>query len=203
MLFRSGFELLEVCRQERLAVPHTVAVLGVDNDELICELAMPPLSAIRTATEQIGSAAAAVLARLLAGGAPPAGPVLVPPGEVVVRQSTDVLAVHDPALEKALRYIRDHLERPLGVAEIARVAGVSRRRLERKFRQTVGVSALQEIRRRRLERAQQLLSETHLSIPEVAVRCGVATAPMLAELFRQCAGCTPTAWRRRFGTLVA
>jgi LacI family transcriptional regulator len=192
-----GFELLEACRHEGLRVPHEVAVLGVDNDEVICELATPPLSAIRTANERIGFEAAALLARLLAGRRPPRRPVLVPPGEVVVRQSTDVLAVQDPALEKALRFIRDQLHRSLGVAELARAAAVSRRVLERKFRAVVGQSPLREIHRLRLDRAARLLAETALPVAEIAERCGFTTLQMLESTFRRERGLTPREYRRR------
>jgi LacI family transcriptional regulator len=193
-----GFELLEVCRQLRLVVPHEVAVLGVDNDELLCDLATPPLSAIRTANERIGFEAAALLARLMDGEPPPAGPILVPPGEVVMRQSTDVLAVHDPALERALRFIRANLARYVQIAEVAAAAGVSRRVLERKFREVVGLSPLKEIRRLRVARAQQLLVETHLPMPAIAEQCGFPTPEMLTDVFRQQMGTPPTAYRREF-----
>ena len=190
-----GFELLEVCRREKLRVPHEVAVLGVDNDEIICDLATPPLSAIRTANERIGFEAAALLARLMAGRRPPRRPVLVPPGGVVVRQSTDILAVQDPALEKALRLIRDQLHRSLSVAELARAAAVSRRVLERKFHDVVGLSPLQEIRRRRLERAARLLAESALPVAEIAERCGFTTTQMLETAFRREHGLTPRRYR--------
>jgi len=191
-----GFELLEICRQDRLAVPHEVAVLGVDNDELICELASPPLSAIRTGSERIGFEAAALLDRLMAGKTPPKAPLLVPPGEVVVRQSTDILAVHDPALERALRFIRANLNRSIGVDELCKTAGVSRRVLERKFQEVVRQSPLKEIRRLRIERARQLLVETHLPMPQIAERCGFTTHQMFGDVFRQLTGQNPSTYRR-------
>ncbi|MFA5203688.1 MAG: DNA-binding transcriptional regulator [Lentisphaeria bacterium] len=190
-----GFELLEACRREGLRVPQKVAVLGLDNDEVLCEMAFPPLSAIRTANERIGFEAATLLDRLMAGRRPPRRPVLVPPGEVVVRQSTDVLAVHDPALEKALRCIRDQLHRSLGVAELARVAAVSRRVLERKFREVVGQSPLQEIRRLRLARAARLLAETALPVAEIAARCGFSAVQKLDDAFRREHGLAPRRYR--------
>jgi LacI family transcriptional regulator len=190
-----GFELLEACRHEGLRVPQQVAVLGLDNDEVLCEMATPPLSAIRTANERIGFEAAALLARLMAGRRPPRQPTLVPPGEVVVRQSTDVLAVQDPALEKALRFIRDQLHRSMSVAELARVAAVSRRVLERKFREVVGQSPLQEIRRLRLARAARLLAETALPVAEIAGRCGFSAVQKLDDAFRREHGLAPRRYR--------
>lgn len=192
-----GFELLEICRQERLAVPQEVAVLAVDNDEVICDLASPPLSVVRTAWDQVGYEAASLLARLMAGKPPPAAPILIPPGDVVTRQSTDVLAIHDGALEKALRLIRERLDEPLRVGAVAAHAGVSRRMLERKFRTVVGQSPHQEIRRQRIERAQRLLAETNLVIEDIAARCGFATPPMFADVFRRVTGQSPSQYRRK------
>ena len=173
----------------------------MDNDEVICDLASPPLSAIRASYERIGFEAAALLEKLMNGEPHARGPMLVPPGDVVIRQSTDVLAVHDEALEKALRFIRANLSLSMNVTQIAKSTGVSRRALERKFRAIVGQSPLQEIRRLRIELAKQLLVETNLPTPPIADRCGFATAQMFSDVFRQQTGQSPTAYRRSFSKL--
>lgn len=198
---RLGFELLEICRREAFRVPHDIAVLAVDNDEVLCDLSCPPLSAVRPAYERIGFEAAALLDRLMAGNPKPSRPVLVPPDRVVVRQSTDLLAVQDLALEKALRFIRDHLDGTLRGNDIASRAGVSRRLLERKFRTVVGSSPLQEVRRLRVERARQLLLETNLPMPPIAERCGFATPQLFTNVFHRQTGKSPTAYRRLFSRL--
>jgi len=193
-----GFGLLELCRRESLRVPHEVAVLAGDNDEALCELSSPPVSAVRPAYEQIGMRAAALLDRLMAGEAPPAGPVLIAPEPVIVRRSTDLLAVHDPPLERALRYLRDNLGEPLRGSQIAAAAGVSRRVLERRFREVVGSGPLQEARRLRVERARTLLAETNLPMPSIAERCGFSTPQLFANVFRRQTGHSPTTYRRLF-----
>jgi LacI family transcriptional regulator len=197
---RIGFEILEICREEHIPVPHEVAVLTVDDDDVLCGLATPPLSAVRAEYERIGAEAAALLERLMAGEAPPSAPILIPPDRVIVRQSTDVLAVHDAALEKTMRFIRDNIHRPIRGADLAACAGLSRRMLERRFRTAFGLAPLQEVRRFRVDRARQLLAETHLPMPLIAERCGFATPQLFANVFRRQTGQSPTRYRREYSS---
>ncbi|WP_428937557.1 substrate-binding domain-containing protein [Fontivita pretiosa] len=196
-----GFELVQAARDAGLHVPDDVAVLGVDNEELLCEMAHPPLSSIRIAAEQIGRAAVMLLDRMLLEGLTnlPASslPPRIPPIEVVTRQSTDVLAVEDPNVAEAIRYIRAHAVEGLSVKQMLDALPVNRRTLERRFISVLGHSPLDEIRRVRLERAKALL-QTDLPIYEVAARSGFATAEYLATSFLQATGMTPTAYRRQF-----
>lgn len=185
----------EVCRHVRLRVPDQVALMGVDDAELICELASPPLSSIATAPERVGYEAAALLERLMSGKAPPEGPVLLPPARVVTRQSTDVLAVEDADLRRALRYIRDHAHRPIGIPDLVRDTCVSRRLLERRFHKALGRSPQQEIRRVRIERAKDLLARPELPMYAVAERCGFASPQRFCAAFRKETGQTPGQFR--------
>jgi LacI family transcriptional regulator len=185
----------EVCRQANLRVPDDVAVVGVDDDDLLCELARPPLSSIRLPSERIGFDASALLDRLCRGEKPPAGPVLLAPLGVTVRRSSDVQATADPDVRAALAFIRSRPHAPIAAADVAREATVCRRVLERRFRRETGRSLGDEIRRVRLERAKQLLVETHLSVEEVAGLSGCHNVKQLWMLFRQQVGQTPRAYR--------
>jgi LacI family transcriptional regulator, galactose operon repressor len=192
-----GFELLQAAREIGLHVPEDVAVLGVDDEELLCEIAHPPLSSIRIGAEQIGRVSVALLDQLMRKrGKTPAVP-RVAPIEVVTRQSTDVLAVEDPDVAAALRHIRQHAIEGLSVKQLLDAIPVNRRTLERRFVSVLGHTPLEEIRRIRLERAKVLL-QTDLPIYEVARRCGFATPEYMATSFLQATGMTPTSYRRQF-----
>ncbi|MGA2032752.1 MAG: DNA-binding transcriptional regulator [Thermoguttaceae bacterium] len=189
--------LAEMCRQLRLRVPEDIALLGVDNDELECLLANPPLSSIANPAEQIGYTAAQLLDQLMSGRRPRKQTIWIPPGDVVVRQSTDIVAFGDADVAAALQFIRDHLAEDITVAAIARHVSISRRGLERRFRHHLGRTMLQEIQRARVERVRRLLAETDLPMLLVARRSGFATSQRLAVVFRQVCGDSPTAFRQR------
>ncbi|HEY1685183.1 MAG TPA: XylR family transcriptional regulator [Tepidisphaeraceae bacterium] len=191
-----GFELLQATRETGLQVPADVAILGVDNEELLCEISHPPLSSIRIGAEQIGRTAVTVLDDLLRGKSP-RDLKLVAPLEVVTRQSTDVLAVDDADVALALRHIRQHAIEGLSVKQLLDAVPVNRRTLERRFVSVLGHTPLEEIRRVRLERVKVLL-QTDLPIYEVARQSGFATPEYLATSFLKSTGITPTVYRRQF-----
>jgi LacI family transcriptional regulator len=192
-----GFELVQAARECGLHVPDDVAVLGVDNDELLCEISHPPLSSIRIGGEQMGQMAVEMLEKMLAGEVAAPEPSRVQPIDVVTRQSTDVLAVDDAEVAAALRHIRQHAFKGLSVKEMLTAVAVNRRTLERRFMKVLGHTPLEEIRRVRLERVKTLL-QSDLAIYEVAVRSGFATPEYLATSFVQATGMTPSEYRRRF-----
>lgn len=130
----AALAVLEHCRSDHLRVPDDVAVLGVDNDDLIQSLAMPPLSSINTAAERVGFEAASLLDRLLAGEKVDDGPVRIAPVGVVTRLSSDVLATRDIDVREAVCFIRTHAGSPIGVEQVLASVSVSRRQLERRFR---------------------------------------------------------------------
>lgn len=192
-----GFELLQAARELGLHVPEDVAILGVDDEELLCEIAHPPLSSIRIGAEQIGRVAVDLLDHLLRGKTVGKDIPRIPPIEVVTRQSTDVLAVEDSDVAAALRHIRRHAVEGLSVKQLLDAVPVNRRTLERRFVSVLGHTPLEEIRRIRLERAKVLL-QTDLPIYDVATRSGFATPEYMATSFLQATGMTPTVYRRQF-----
>ena len=192
-----GSELIQAAREVGLRVPDDVAILGVDNEELLCEIAHPPLSSIRIGAERIGHVAVDALEQLLRGKRVGRNIPRVAPMEVVTRQSTDVLAVDDAEVAAALRDIRAHATEGLSVKELLNAIPVNRRTLERRFISVLGHTPLDEIRRVRMERAKVLL-QTDLPIYEIAVRSGFATPEYLATSFLQSTGMTPTTYRRQF-----
>jgi LacI family transcriptional regulator len=178
-------------------VPEEVAVIGVDNDDILTSMTRPPLSSVDVGGERVGFRAAAVLDQLMAGNAPPTPHIerLPPPG-VLPRASTDTFAVSDERVRRALGYIRGHLDATLDVPAVVDATGVSRRVLEAAFRAALGRSILHEIRRQKLNAASRLLTHTDFAIPLVAERSGFVTPEYLATAFKRRHGMTPTAWRR-------
>lgn len=193
-------QLAEICHFAGIRIPDDVAILAGDTDELLCEVSTPPLSSISIACERLGHEAAALLHRMMAGEAPPDKPVLIAPHGVVSRQSTDVLAIDDPAVVRALRYIRTHAHHGIVVEDILREVPISRRSLEIQFRSYLGRSPAEEIRRVRLERGRQLLGRRELSITEIALACGFSNATRFGVAFRKSFGTTPRAFRK---TIIA
>ncbi len=192
-----GVQLAEVCRQLGLRVPEDVALLGVDNDDLLCNLARPALSSIALPAERIGREAAALLDRLLAGAKAPRRPLLLPPLGTRARRSTDALICDDADVAAAVRFIREHSHRPLRVADVLAEVAVSRRSLERRFRAVLQHGLGEEIRRAHLDRARALLTRTEMPLAEVARCSGFSSSAHLSFVFRQEMGLTPSAYRRR------
>jgi LacI family transcriptional regulator len=190
-----GRAVIDTCRRRGLLVPEDVAVLCGNDDPLLCDTSLPPLSGIAAASEQIGEQAAELLDELMRGRPATGNVVAVPPAGVVTRQSTDTLAVHEPDLVLAIGYIREHATRNIHVDDVLEVVPTSRRRLERLFHDFLGRSPAEEIRRVRIERARQLLATTDLAIARVARACGFASGEYLATVFRQETGTTPLKFR--------
>jgi LacI family transcriptional regulator len=192
-----GRQVLEACRGAGLQVPDDVAVVGVDNDELLCELSDPPLSSVALGTEKAGYEAAALLSGLMSGRIGQSRRILVEPTHVVTRYSTDILAMGDRSVAVALRFIRDHANRPIGVVDVVRQVGGSRRTLELRFQQVLGRSINRELQQARLERAKRLLIETDLPVVDVAAAAGFNSSNYLIRFFRRELGLSPRAYRDR------
>ena len=155
--------LLNVCGEYGIAVPDEVAVIGVDNDEMLCELCDPPLSSVALNPLKVGYEAAALLDRMMRGMSPPKDKMLIPPLGVVMRQSTDVLAISDADLAAAVRLIRERACQGIGVEDVVRQVDLSRSTLKRRFAAILRRSPQDEIHRVQIERVMQLLSTTELA----------------------------------------
>ncbi|MDZ4781641.1 MAG: DNA-binding transcriptional regulator [Planctomycetia bacterium] len=190
-------QVTEACRESGLSVPEDVAVLGGEYDALTSEVSIPPLSSIDHNPRRVGYEAAHLLARMMEGEAAPSEPVLVPLRGVIQRQSTNTLAIEDRPLAEALQFIRTNLHRPIGVGDVVEATSLSRRLLEQRFQKAIGRSPAAEIRRVRIERAKQLLSDTRLSVSQVALASGFNFVEAMNVVFRREVGVTPTQYRRQ------
>ncbi|MBN2578925.1 MAG: XylR family transcriptional regulator [Pirellulales bacterium] len=192
-----AFQILNVCNALGISVPEEVAILGVDNDPIQCELSHPTLSSIDPNAARIGYEGAALLHRLIQGDPKPSRRILIEPRGVAARRSTDVLAVGDPDASAAIRHVRQQaLQRPSYAAILADLQ-LSRSTLERWFHQYLGHSVSDEIRSIRVKHLQQLLLSTTHPLETIAQLCGFPHVETMSRLFKRHVGMTPGEYRRQ------
>ncbi len=188
-------QVLMASSDQNIAVPEELAVVGVDNDELICELCHPPLTSIEQDCEGVGYRAAGLLDRLLDGQAPPAEPIRVEPLGVVPRQSTDIVAIGDADVAAAVHFIRGHACDGIQVSDVVGHVQMSRSTLERRFARLLGRSPKAEILRVRLERVRHLLSMTDYPLARIAQLTGFDYMESMCCSFKRVTGQTPGQFR--------
>jgi LacI family transcriptional regulator len=188
-------QVLNACREHGVNVPGEVAVMGVDDDEVLCTISEPPLSSIKPDAARLGAEAAALLDAMMKGKRVNPGLVQIPPLCIVERASTDVVAIEDPVTVQALRFIRTHVTEGVNVKDVLRHVGCSRTDLGVRFRHWLKTSVRTEIVRLRLDRACSLLRQTNLSLAQIARQSGFRDAPSFCRLFRQRLRKTPTQYR--------
>jgi LacI family transcriptional regulator len=200
---RAG-QVVEACKLAGLLVPSEVGIIGVDNDEVVCGLSNPPLSSVAVNFDRAGYEAAAALDSLMQRKGRVPSCIIAHPTHIVRRRSTDVVAVDDPSVAKALRYIHGPTRREeMTVPVVARNAGLSRRLLEKRFRRELGCSVLDEIRRTQTDQMAQLLVETQLPVREIAGTMGFGDERHLARYFRSVKKLTPLAYRKAYAAYAA
>ena len=191
-----GLQVLDACRRINVSVPEEVAVIGVDNDEIMCNLSNPNMSSVDPNAYDVGYEAASQLARMMAGKPAPEATVLVPPRGVVTRESTDVLATDDRELAEAISLIREHACEGLRLKDFARMTKLSRRTLERRVRNLLGRSPKEEITRVQLETAKRLLVDTDLPVADIAEKCGFSQPKYFSQVFHVRVRVPPALFRR-------
>jgi LacI family transcriptional regulator len=192
-----GPHCLEACRSNGIIVPDDIGVVGVDNDEPLCEVSDPPLSSVWPNHRQVGYEAARLLDAMMRQSPRAKTPILLPPKGVHARGSTDSLAVDDRNVAQSLRFIREHACEDIEVNDVVRTVPISRTVLQRLFRDLLGRSIHDEIIRVRLGRARQWLQETELPLVEIAERAGFRHQEYMGAVFRLRLGITPGTIRAR------
>jgi LacI family transcriptional regulator len=178
-----------------LRVPEDVAILGADNDEMLCSFAPVPLSSIRLNYTQLGFEAAALLDKIMRGRPPKRAVTLIPPVNVISRQSTNIMLVPDEQVAKAMRYIWHNIDRPITIEEIAAHVGISHSTLGRLFRQHLQRSIVEQIVNMRIDRAKEMLTSGKLPVKNVGEACGFNTASYFNNVFHVATGMTPRKFR--------
>ncbi len=188
--------VMEECEQLGLRVPHDVAVIGMENDPTLCEFCQPTLSSVSRNSWHLGFETAAMLDCLM-DGRPTPNEIVIPPDELVARQSTDTIAVEDSQLAAAVHFIHDHLTEPFGVDRVVQATSVSRRQLEIRFRRMLGCSPHDYLNRKRVERAKQLLSAPgRIKFQSVVNACGFPSVGRMRLIFKRLTGMTPLEYRQ-------
>jgi LacI family transcriptional regulator len=186
-----------ICLEAGYAVPGEVAILGVDNDTLVCENLRVPLSSVRHDLVRVGYEGAALLSRLMAGQTPPSEPGLIPPRGVELRASTDSQTHSDPLVRAVLQYFRENMGRSIGVADAAEAVNMPRHKLEEHFEAAMGQTVYATLTRLRLFEVKRLLALTGQPVKEIARRTGFCHAQHLNNAFRRLERCTPSQYRKR------
>ena len=195
---RRGEQILRCCRNLGLAVPKTVAVVGMDNDETICWSCTPPLSSVEQNLPEVGQLAARNLDRLMRGWRPPGGALTMrtSASDIVTRASSDIrLNPVSVLVDRARALIADNDNPPTSVGELARRLRVSERLLRLRFRQSTGKSPHEAIAEVRLDRAMRMVTETTAPLAEIAASCGFADASHMSKAFSTTFGKSPVAFR--------
>ena len=191
-------EVMAVCRSLKIDIPAEIAVMGVDNDEILCLMERPTLSAVITQSEKVGYHAAEMLDRRMKGEIRTRQErLLIPPAGIIARGSTSAVVAEDVPLSKALGLIRERASQAIHIDDISRLAGVSRRSLENRFQKTLGRSPHQEVIRTRIEKAKALLSGTSLPMSRIAELSGFGDPYNFSRAFRRETGSTPRDHRQQ------
>ncbi|EPR65879.1 DNA-binding transcriptional regulator [Cyclobacterium qasimii] len=193
-----GLHITEACKQNKIRIPEEVAVLGVDNDEMLCELSDPPLSSIGLDIEKGGYDTAKLMEQMIRTSASNFYDILVKPTQVITRQSTDIYATNDDHIASSLKFIHKNIEKNLQVDEVVKQVPLSRRSLEKRFLQITGYPIYKYIFNLRIEKFTQKLLETDETVFEIAMDLGLNDSKNIARQFKQVKGCNPIEYRKRY-----
>ena len=193
--------IIEACKLADLKVPEEIAVLGIDNDELTCELSDPPLSSISMNVKKAGYQAAELLDRMMSGKKIKTNVIVVETQHVVTRQSTDIIAVEDASVSKALNFIRDHSRELIQVGDVVKAANLSRNALIKRFKKVLGRSIHEEIIKVRMDCFAQMLVETNQTVSQIAAKMGYICTKHMSRCFHSQKGMTPLQYRKKIGQI--
>ncbi len=193
-----GQHITEACRNLGIRIPEEVAVLGVDNDEMICDLSDPPLSSIALDTEKGGFEAAKLMDHMIKNGSQFHYDIIVEPLQVITRHSTDIYATNDHHIAASLKYIHQNIDKNLNVDEVVKQVPLSRRALEKRFLEITGYPIYKYIFNLRIEKFTQKLLDTDMSVFEIALDMGLNDSKNIARQFRQVKGCSPSEFRNKY-----
>jgi LacI family transcriptional regulator len=190
-----ALDVLECCEELGVAVPEEVGIVGAENNLLAPDNMPKPISSVDTNLELLGYRGAAVLDDLMQRRPPPKQPIRIPAASLVVRKSSDLLAVNHRGVARSLRFIFDHCHEPISVKDLISVAAMSRRGLHKAFREHLGRTPGEELHRARIDRAKRLLAESGEKIEVLSRMCGYQSANSFCVAFKQTTGLSPKAYR--------
>ncbi|NVO21259.1 MAG: DNA-binding transcriptional regulator [Bacteroidetes bacterium] len=190
-----GQHITEACKHAKIQIPEEIAVLGVDNDEMTCNLSDPPLSSIGLDTVRGGYEAARLMDLMINKQVVIPQDIIVGPTQVITRQSTDIASASDKYMAKALKFIHQNIDNRINVADVLREVPFSRRALEKRFQETTGIGVYKYIYNLQIQKFAQRLLETDKTIFEIALEAGFGNSKNISRQFKQVKGCTPNEYR--------
>ncbi len=193
-----GQHITEACKHSGIRIPEDVAVLGVDNDETICNLSDPPLSSIVLNTEKAGYEAAKLMDQMIRIRNQDKYDIIVEPTQVITRQSTDIYAANDRYIASALKFIHQNIHANIHVTDVLKHLPLSRRALEKRFQQMTGLPVYKYIYNLRIEKFAEKLLETDKNINEIAFETGFSDCKNISRRFKLLKGCTPKEYRKKY-----
>lgn len=188
--------ITEACNQAGIAIPEEIAVLGVDNDEMTCNLSDTPISSVNLDTEIGGYEAAKLMDLMIHKKIKKHYDVYVMPTHIVTRQSTDITSADDQHIVKALKFIHQGIEEKMNVSQVLKEVPLCRRSFEKRFYDTTGSSVYKYIYHLKIQKFAERLLETEKSVFEIALELGFSMSNNVARQFKQVKGCTPTQYRK-------
>ncbi|GHT66670.1 XylR family transcriptional regulator [Bacteroidia bacterium] len=190
-----GHHIAEVCKQCGIKIPEEIALLGVDNDNAVCTLSDPPLSSINQAVKKGGYETAQLMSRMIQNPNGKYEDVVVYPTHIITRKSTDIYATNDKYISATLKYIHQNVDKKMTIGTIIKQIPLSRRLLENRFKQEIGVPIYTYIMNLRIEKFAHQLLESNLSIMEIAEEIGYSDYKNIARRFKKIKGCTPSEYK--------
>ncbi len=194
--------ICEACNIAGIRVPEDVAILGVDNDQMVCELSNPPTSSIALDTENAGYKVAELLEAMILKKTDSFNDIVVEATGIITRQSTDIFAISDGEVLKALQFIKKNIADKIQVEDVVGNGALSRRALEKRFKEIVGRSIYQEILFRKMERAANLIINTRKSVLDIAFQCGFDDSKNLSRMFQRTYNISPLQYRKKYGSII-
>lgn len=191
-----GQQIAEACKLSGIRIPEELAVLGVDNDEMVCNISNPHLSSIALDVEKGGYEAAALMNKFIKNKDSKWKDILVQPTQIITRQSTDIYAADDEYILLALKYIHQNIHQNIRVTDVLKCVPLSRKALENRFLKILGYPIYKYIYHLRIEKFSRQLLETDKKIFEIANESGFDNSKNLSRLFKEVKGCTPTNFRK-------
>ncbi|WP_316819308.1 DNA-binding transcriptional regulator [Pedobacter nyackensis] len=190
--------LLEAAKNLEAKVPDDFSILGVDNDVMLCEMASPPLSSIAHSARQAGFLAAQTLCKWIESGERPDSDIVIYPDAVVKRRSTNALAVEDEQMRTALHYIVNTASsEDISVDDVVNVTTLSRRILEKRFQKSINSTIMEEIKKVRIERIKFLLTNSNLTLQQIAGELNFKSLDNVTRYFKQYTGLRPLEYRAK------
>ena len=195
-----GGLVTDACKIADMLVPEEIAVMGVDNDQIVCMISNPPLSSVCLTAQKAGYEAAMILDKIMDNKKVKNKEILITPTHIVTRHSTNIMAIEDQAIAKAVQFIRQNTKNPIQVDDVAQAIAMPRRTMEKHFRSTLGRSVHNEIAQARADHISRMLLETNMTISLIAEEFGFSDATHITRFFKETRGLTPLAYRKQFET---